>query len=154
MEIRTTRDIGRQILRHRTANFQEFSQRYAEVSDDLVFRECRLQDMKNRQSSLETSNQMLEANWLAAQIKVAEEAEKQYKWAIQAGIAKEVARVVLPEGMTMSRMYMKNNLRNWIHYCDLRRGNGTQKEHQDIANKCWTILQDNFSFLKDWENGN
>jgi thymidylate synthase (FAD) len=154
IEINTTRDIGRQILRHKSFGYQEFSQRYAEKgepfpSDD--YRELRLQDLKNRQNSLETDNAMLASNWLACQIKVEQMCLEQYNWAIKAGIAKEVARCILPEGLTMSRMYMAGTLRSWIHYCILRMSNGTQKEHRDIAKKCWTILCDEFEFLRDIE---
>lgn len=155
MEIETTRDIGRQILRHRSFSFQEFSQRYAESGEefpDKDMRECRLQDMKNRQNSLETDNDMLRMNWLLAQTRVQEIALREYNWAIKAGIAKEVARSILPEGLTMSRIYMCGTLRSWIHYCQLRMENGTQKEHQDIADKCWNILLEKFKFLKDLKN--
>lgn len=151
MEIETTRDIGRQILRHRSFSFQEFSQRYAEKGEqfpDDDYRECRLQDTKNRQNSLEANNDMLAANWLVVQTQVEKKALEAYNWAIQAGIAKEVARAVLPEGLTMSRMYMAGSLRSWIHYCEVRNDPGvTQKEHVDIAAKCWDILKKEFEFL-------
>jgi thymidylate synthase (FAD) len=152
IEIETTRDIGRQIIRHRSFSFQEFSQRYAEKGEefpDKDMRECRLQDNKNRQNSLETDNDMLRMNWFLAQTRVQEVALREYNWALQAGIAKEVARSILPEGLTMSRIYMSGTLRSFIHYCQLRMDNGTQKEHQDIAEKCWNILQREFSFLKE-----
>lgn len=155
IEIETTRDIGRQILRHRSFSFQEFSQRYAEKGEefpDKDMRECRLQDNKNRQNSLETDNDMLRMNWFLAQTRVQEVALREYNWALQAGIAKEVARSILPEGLTMSRIYMSGTLRSWIHYCQLRMDNGTQKEHQDIAEKCWNILQREFPFLKELNN--
>lgn len=155
IEIETTRDIGRQILRHRSFSFQEFSQRYAEKGEefpDKDMRECRLQDNKNRQNSLETDNGMLRMNWFLAQTRVQEVALREYNWAIQVGIAKEVARSILPEGLTMSRIYMSGTLRSWIHYCQLRMDNGTQKEHQDIAEKCWNILQREFPFLKELNN--
>ena len=155
IEIETTRDIGRQILRHRSFSFQEFSQRYAEKGEefpDKDMRECRLQDNKNRQNSLETDNDMLRMNWLLAQTRVQEVALREYNWAIQVGVAKEVARSILPEGLTMSRIYMSGTLRSWIHYCQLRMDNGTQKEHQDIAEKCWNILQREFPFLKELNN--
>jgi thymidylate synthase (FAD) len=155
IEIETTRDIGRQILRHRSFSFQEFSQRYAEKGEkfpDKDMRECRLQDNKNRQNSLETNNDMLRMNWLLAQTRVQEVALREYNWAIQVGVAKEVARSILPEGLTMSRIYMSGTLRSWIHYCQLRMDNGTQKEHQDIAEKCWNILQREFPFLKELNN--
>lgn len=155
IEIETTRDIGRQILRHRSFSFQEFSQRYAEKGEefpDKDMRECRLQDNKNRQNSLETDNDMLRMNWFLAQTRVQEVALREYNWAIQVGIAKEVSRSILPEGLTMSRIYMSGTLRSWIHYCQLRMDNGTQKEHQDIAEKCWNILQREFPFLKELNN--
>ena len=155
IEIETTRDIGRQILRHRSFSFQEFSQRYAEKGEefpDKDMRECRLQDNKNRQNSLETDNDMLRMNWFLAQTRVQEVALREYNWAIQVGVAKEVARSILPEGLTMSRIYMQGTLRSWIHYCQLRMDNGTQKEHQDIAEKCWNILQREFPFLKELNN--
>ena len=155
IEIETTRDIGRQILRHRSFSFQEFSQRYAEKGEefpDKDMRECRLQDNKNRQNSLETDNDMLRMNWFLAQTRVQEVALREYNWAIQVGVAKEVARSILPEGLTMSRIYMSGTLRSWIHYCQLRMDNGTQKEHQDIAEKCWSILQREFPFLKELNN--
>lgn len=155
MEIITTRDIGRQILRHRSFSFQEFSQRYAEKGERFPtdeYRECRLQDKKNRQNSIDTDDDMLAANWLAAQIKVENAALDAYNWALKAGIAKEQARAVLPEGLTMSRMYMSGTLRSWIHYCDLRRGSGTQKEHIDIAEKAWNILLNEFQFLQSYED--
>jgi thymidylate synthase (FAD) len=152
MEIETTRDIGRQILRHRSFSFQEFSQRYAEKGEEFPhkdMRECRLQDSKNRQNSLATNNDMLRMNWFLAQTRVQEVALREYNWALQVGIAKEVARSILPEGLTMSRIYMCGSLRSWIHYCQLRMDNGTQKEHQDIAEKCWNILCEKFKFLKE-----
>lgn len=139
VEVDVTRDIGRQILRHVTFRFQEFSQRYAEVTEQgdrgmqFVLREARLQDQKNRQNSIETEDLELQKAWLMKQTQIIHEAEMAYKWAIQNGIAKEQARVVLPEGLTMSRMYMKGSLRSWIHYVDLRGNNGTQKEHMLIA---------------------
>ena len=148
MEIETTRDIGRQILRHRSFSFQEFSQRYANPTDmGYAIREARLQDTKNRQNSIETEDQELKEKWEQYQRAYIESAFSMYKWAIENGIAKEQARCVLPEGMTMSRMYMSGSLRSWIHFTKLRMGNGTQKEHQDIANKCWNILKERFEFL-------
>jgi thymidylate synthase, flavin-dependent len=135
MEIETTRDIARQILRHRSFSFQEFSQRYADPTSDLGFvtREARLQDEKNRQNSVETDNLALHALWEQYQMKVIEQARDAYEWAINNGIAKEQARVVLPEGNTVSRMYMSGTIRSWIHFIELRSGNGTQKEHQEVA---------------------
>jgi len=151
MEIETTRDISRQIIRHRSFSFQEFSQRYAEVVNKFPsedYRECRLQDEKNRQNSLDNNNEMLASHWNIMQSILEEKALKNYKWALDNGIAKEQARAVLPEGLTMSKLYMNGTLRSWIHYCLLRMGNGTQKEHQDIANKCWDLLVEEFYFLK------
>ena len=143
MEIECARDIGRQILRHRTFTFQEFSQRYAEAQD-FTWREPRLQDQKNRQNSISGVDHDTERLWQEIQTDVLILAKKHYKWALGNGIAKEVARTILPEGLTMSRMYMKGSLRSWIHYCDLRMGNGTQKEHRLIAEKCWEILHKEF----------
>ena len=143
MEINTTRDIGRQILRHRTFSFQEFSQRYA-VSDEFEHRDARLQDEKNRQNSIETDDNKLIEKWNMEQSKVINEAKKVYKWALDNGIAKEQARAVLPEGNTMSTIYMAGTLRSWIHYCQLRMAHGTQKEHMDIAKKCWSIIGTHF----------
>jgi thymidylate synthase (FAD) len=142
MEIETTRDIARQMLRHRSFSFQEFSQRYAVVDESPVFREARLQDTKNRQNSVESSDAKLMTDWESWQRHVSKEAQLAYRWAIANGIAKEVARAVLPEGLTMSRMYMSGTLRSWLHYCQLRRGNGTQKEHMAIAEECWLLIVD------------
>ncbi len=146
MEINTTRDIARQILRHRSFSFQEFSQRYADPTKDLGFelREARLQDTKNRQNSIETDDNELQSEWKIKQVNLISEAKVAYDWAIANGIAKEQARVVLPEGNTQSRMYMNGTLRSWIHYCQLRMENGTQKEHADVAAACWKIIQDKF----------
>jgi thymidylate synthase (FAD) len=142
LEITTTRDIARQILRHRSFSFQEFSQRYADPTKDLDFvtREARLQDQKNRQNSIETSDETLQKAWEHMQENVLREAKKAYKWAIEQGIAKEQARAVLPEGLTVSRMYMNGTLRSWVHYIQLRSANGTQKEHREIAMKCAEVL--------------
>ncbi len=140
MEIETTRDIARQMLRHRSFSFQEFSQRYAVVDEPPMFREARLQDMKNRQNSIETDDAELRMKWDELQSIVYDEAFAAYHWAIDNGIAKEVARAVLPEGLTMSRMYMSGTLRSWLHYCQLRRGSGTQKEHMAIAEECWQLI--------------
>jgi thymidylate synthase (FAD) len=150
MEINTTRDIGRQILRHRSFSFQEFSQRYAAV-DDTMFsaREARLQDTKNRQNSIETDNDALSLEWYKEQVHIGQLALESYKRALNRGIAKDVARAVLPEGLTMSRMYMSGSLRSWIHYCELRIGNGTQKEHREIATVCWNIITREFPSLKN-----
>ena len=140
MEIETTRDIARQMLRHRSFSFQEFSQRYAVVDDAPMFREARLQDTKNRQNSVETNDATLLEEWEVRQRRLASHAQSIYLWAIANGIAKEVARAVLPEGLTMSRMYMSGTLRSWLHYCQLRRGNGTQQEHMVIAEECWNLI--------------
>jgi len=154
MEINTTRDIARQILRHRSFSFQEFSQRYAAVDDgSFTTREARLQDTKNRQNSVEIDHYKDDESdlfraWQLKQQQMIHESKLAYKWAIENGMAKEVARSVLPEGLTMSRMYMSGSLRSWIHYCDLRMGNGTQKEHRLIATECWNVLCDNFAFLE------
>ena len=146
MEISTTRDIARQILRHRSFSFQEFSQRYADPTKDLGFelREARLQDSKNRQNSIETDDIELQNKWNLMQQTLINNAEHAYNWAIQSGIAKEQARAVLPEGNTQSRMYMNGTLRSWIHYCELRRANGTQKEHREVADACWKIIAEKF----------
>jgi len=138
LEIQTTRDIARQILRHRSFSFQEFSQRYADPTKDLDFqiREARLQDTTNRQNSIETDDERLAKKWEVAQLRVIHEAKAAYKWAIKSGIAKEVARAVLPEGNTLSKMYMNGTLRSWVHYIELRSANGTQKEHREIALAC------------------
>lgn len=138
VEIETTRDIARQILRHRSFAFQEFSQRYADPTKDLSFvlREARLQDTKNRQNSIETEDAELEAEWNRRQQLVIDLATEQYNWAASKGIAKEQARVVLPEGNTVSRVYMNGTLRSWIHFIQLRSANGTQKEHQIVAIAC------------------
>lgn len=144
MEIKTTRDIGRQILRHRSFSFQEFSQRYAEVTEPPILREARLQDLKNRQNSIVIDDPILQRQWNRHQKEVINRAEEAYEWAIKAGIAKEQARTVLPEGNTSTTFYMSGTLRSWVHYCDLRMANGTQKEHMDIAKECWEILRVHF----------
>jgi len=151
MEINTTRDIGRQILRHRSFSFQEFSQRYADPTKDMgfVMREARLQDTKNRQNSIETDDESIQNEWEDYQATVLDEARIAYVWAIQNGIAKEQARAVLPEGLTMSRMYMKGSLRSWIHYCQVRTDVSTQKEHRDIALDAWYQITEVFPSLKD-----
>ena len=150
MEINTTRDIARQILRHRSFSFQEFSQRYADPTKDLGFvgREARLQDLKNRQNSIEIDDIGVSKQWLEVQDKLLIEAKRSYDWAISNGIAKEQARAVLPEGLMMSRIYMAGTLRSWIHYCELRCENGTQKEHREVANSAKQELMEHFSFLK------
>ena len=149
MEINTTRDIARQILRHRSFSFQEFSQRYAEVQEMSQPREARLQDQKNRQNSVETNDEKIKDRWEARQRNLLDLTQEYYKWAIDNDIAKEVARSVLPEGLTMSRMYMSGSLRSWIHYCELRMANGTQKEHRLIAEQCWNVIVEQFPSLKN-----
>jgi thymidylate synthase (FAD) len=150
MEIETTRDIARQILRHRSFSFQEFSQRYADPTKDLdfVLREARLQDTSNRQNSISLEytpeNQYLKLQWEKAQQRVLLAAKEAYSWAIENGIAKEQARAVLPEGLTVSRMYMNGTIRSWIHYIQLRRENGTQKEHIEIAMACAEAIKEIF----------
>jgi len=142
VEIETTRDIARQILRHRSFAFQEFSQRYADPTKDLSFvlREARLQDTKNRQNSVETDDEELQARWHLMQQRVIDEAKYVYQWAIDHGIAKEQARAVLPEGNTVSRVYMNGTLRSWVHFIELRSANGTQKEHQLVAVACAKVI--------------
>ncbi len=150
LEIETTRDIARQILRHRSFSFQEFSQRYANPVEDLEFviREARLQDPKNRQNSISTDNEKIIEKWEQMQSKVIDKATEVYNWAIENGIAKEQARSVLPEGNTVSRIYMNGTLRSWIHYIELRAANGTQKEHMEIANACAEVIHNIFPMGK------
>jgi thymidylate synthase (FAD) len=159
IEIVTTRDIARQILRHRSFSFQEFSQRYAdptaELSEAFVLREARFQDTKNRQNSVEfdktdEAQRLLAIEWERAQRRVLFAVEKEYKWAIQNGIAKEQARAVLPEGLTVSRMYMNGTLRSWIHFIQLRSGNGTQKEHRLIALECAKVIAEIFPLANQY----
>jgi thymidylate synthase (FAD) len=151
LEIETTRDIARQILRHRSFSFQEFSQRYADPTKDLSFvlREARLQDTKNRQNSVETDNPALQAFWETQQNRVLDAAKGAYEWAIQNGIAKEQARAVLPEGLTVSRLYMNGTLRSWIHFIELRSANGTQKEHQEVARQCAKVIAEVFPLANE-----
>ena len=149
MEIQTTRDIGRQILRHRSFSFQEFSQRYAEVVGDFELREARLQDPKNRQNSIPTENEELKKVWENYQRVVSSISKGVYDWALKNGIAKEQARAVLPEGLTPTRMYMAGTLRSWIHYCALRSANGTQEEHKEIAKAAFKIVLEQFPSLKE-----
>ena len=146
LEIETTRDIARQMLRHRSFSFQEFSQRYANPVEDLEFvtREARMQDPKNRQNSIDTDNSEIVNEWTSKQNEVIEAATNAYNWAIESGIAKEQARSVLPEGNTVSRLYMNGTLRSWIHYIELRAGNGTQKEHMEIAKACAEVIHNIF----------
>tara|TARA_B110000014_G_C20024879_1_gene531937 strand:- start:194 stop:859 length:666 start_codon:yes stop_codon:yes gene_type:complete len=149
IEIETTRDIARQILRHRSFSFQEFSQRYADPTKDLSFvtRDARLQDEKNRQNSVETEDMQLKKDWERKQSELIDLSVKTYKWAIDNGIAKEQARAVLPEGNTVSRMYMNGTLRSWVHYIELRSANGTQKEHMDIAVAIAEIISEIFPMM-------
>ena len=157
LEINTTRDIAHQIVRHRSFAFQEFSQRYAdpaEMGNQFVVREARLQDTKNRQNSIELDMDDeyqggLQDRWEQMQERVIEESKMAYKWAIDNGIAKEQARVVLPEGNTKTRLYMNGTLRSWIHYIELRGANGTQKEHMDIAHACAKVIADIFPLAED-----
>ena len=153
IEIETTRDIARQILRHRSFSFQEFSQRYADPIQDLSFetRDARLQDPKNRQNSIELSEEdrRLNEDFRYYQLLVCRQARETYEWAIENGIAKEQARAVLPEGMTVSRLYMNGTLRSWVHYIDLRSANGTQLEHQEIAIACAYEVAKIFPIMKD-----
>ena len=153
MEIDTTRDIARQILRHRSFSFQEFSQRYAnpaEFGEMFVTREARLQDTKNRQNSVEIdSEEDIHYAWASRQQEVIDKAKEVYDWAIAAGIAKEQARVVLPEGNTKTRLYMNGTLRSWVHYIELRGANGTQKEHMDIAHACAEVISKIFPLMKE-----
>lgn len=152
LEIETTRDIARQILRHRSFSFQEFSQRYADPTQDLSFvlREARLQDTKNRQNSIVTENPALQAFWETQQKRVLDAAKSAYDWAIENGIAKEQARAVLPEGLTVSRLYMNGTLRSWVHFIELRSANGTQKEHQLIAIECAKVIAEIFPMASEF----
>ena len=151
MEITTTRDIARQILRHRSFSFQEFSQRYADPTTDLEFvtRSGRLQDPKNRQNSIEHNDHLLENEWYRAQQRVIYAAQREYEWAIKNGIAKEQARAVLPEGLIQSRLYMNGTLRSWIHFIELRSANGTQLEHQEVAVECARAIAAIFPMATD-----
>ena len=159
LEITTTRDIARQILRHRSFSFQEFSQRYAdptaELDDAFVIREARFQDTKNRQNSVDfdledEEQKLLAIEWERAQKRVLYAVKKEYKWAIDNGIAKEQARAVLPEGLTVSRMYMNGTLRSWVHFISLRSGNGTQKEHMEIARECAKVISEIFPMVGEY----
>lgn len=154
LEIETTRDIARQILRHRSFSFQEFSQRYADPTKDLdfVIREARLQDTKNRQNSIELDitndeQRQIAYQWENLQLKLIDQVRDTYKWAVSKGIAKEQARAILPEGNTVSRMYVNGTLRSWLHYCELRMGNGTQKEHREIALACAEVISKVFPMM-------
>ena len=151
-EITTTRDIARQILRHRSFSFQEFSQRYADPTQELnfVLREARLQDEKNRQNSIETQDDLLQIEWERAQKRVLFAVKDAYEWARKNGIAKEQARAVLPEGLTESRLYMNGTLRSWVHFIELRSGNGTQKEHREIARACAEVIAKVFPMSQEF----
>lgn len=161
LEVTTTRDIARQLLRHRSFSFQEFSQRYADPTQDLnfVMRQARLQDTKNRQNSIELSDMMdsdervdLELSWYQQQAEVVNAAKKSYEWAIENGIAKEQARAVLPEGIMESRLYVNGTIRSWIHYIELRSGHGTQKEHIELARACADALEPVFPMIREFCN--
>ena len=162
IEVETTRDIARQLLRHRSFSFQEFSQRYAdptaELDDAFVLREARMQDTKNRQNSVELDmsdekQRLLAYEWERSQNRVLYAVKKEYEWAIKNGIAKEQARAVLPEGLTVSRLYVNRTVRSWIHYIDLRDGNGTQKEHAEIARACAEVIAKVFPIIKSIREG-
>ena len=158
LEIETTRDIARQILRHRSFSFQEFSQRYADPTKDLSFvlREARLQDEKNRQNSIEMEptigNAMIQDEWKQRQLDIIKQVNDTYTWAVNKGIAKEQARAVLPEGLTVSRLYMNGTLRSWIHFIELRSGHGTQKEHMEVARECAQVIAEAFPMSTEFIN--
>ena len=151
LEVETTRDIARQFLRHRSFSFQEFSQRYADIrsfDDSFVIREARLQDEKNRQNSVQTNDEKLQRMWDQQQRRVIEASKQAYNWAIENGIAKEQARAVLPEGNTVSRLYVNGTIRSWIHYIELRSGNGTQLEHMELAQEIGRIISKIFPYFE------
>lgn len=152
LEVETTRDIARQLLRHRSFSFQEFSQRYADPTKELEFvtREARLQDPKNRQNSVATDDESLKQIWNSMQKNVIDQAQVAYRWAIDNGIAKEQARSVLPEGLTHSRLYVNGTLRSWVHYIELRSANGTQQEHIELARACATVISQLFPLIDDY----
>ena len=153
LEIETTRDIARQILRHRSFSFQEFSQRYANATElGFEFKDARLQDTKNRQNSIEVDDEELKKQWILLQEDVINRSSVAYSWAITNGIAKEQARAVMPEGMTVSRMYMNGTLRSWVHYIQLRSGVETQKEHREIALACANAIEGIFPMIKEFVN--
>ena len=154
VEVETTRDIARQLLRHRSFSFQEFSQRYANPLEDLSFvlRDARLQDPKNRQNSIETDNEKLSAEWRMRQQYVIDAAKEHYTWAVDNGIAKEQARAVLPEGNTVSRLYVNGTLRSWIHYIELRSGHGTQLEHIELARTIGQAIAEIFPMAEEFIN--
>jgi thymidylate synthase (FAD) len=151
LEIETTRDIARQILRHRSFSFQEFSQRYADASQlGFEVREARLQDLKNRQNSIETDDNELQEKWDSIQRVLMTKIKTHYEWALENGIAKEQARAILPEGMTKSKMYMNGSLRSWIHYIQIRSGIETQKEHRDVAIACADVIESIFPMINEF----
>ena len=150
LEIETTRDIARQILRHRSFSFQEFSQRYAVADLGVEFKETRLQDTKNRQNSIEIDDAALSSAWRLKQQRVVETVQEVYDWALRNGIAKEQARAVLPEGITTSRLYMQGTLRSWLHYIELRSGPETQKEHREVAEACAVALESIFPMVSEF----
>ena len=150
LSIETTRDIARQILRHRSFSFQEFSQRYAVADLGIEFKEARLQDVKNRQNSIVTDDVALQQEWNDQQTKATVAAKQAYEWALEKGIAKEQARAVLPEGITVSKIYMNGTLRSWLHYCKLRTGPETQKEHREVAQACATVLESIFPMFREF----
>ena len=150
IEIETTRDIARQILRHRSFSFQEFSQRYAVADLGFETKEARLQDNKNRQNSLQIENKGLQIKWEEKQNELVKNSQDIYNWALENGIAKEQARAVLPEGITLSRMYMNGTLRSWVHYIQLRSGNGTQKEHREVALECAKLIETIFPMINEF----
>ena len=154
LEVTTTRDIARQLLRHRSFSFQEFSQRYADPTQDLKFqlKDARLQDTQNRQNSLDVNDAELQLEWLQQQAEVVNAAKKSYSWAIENNIAKEQARAVLPEGIMESRLYVNGTIRSWIHYIGLRSGHGTQKEHIELARSCAESLEPIFPMIKEFCN--
>ena len=154
LEVTTTRDIARQLLRHRSFSFQEFSQRYADPTQDLKFqfKDARLQDSKNRQNSIDVKDADLQFEWLQQQAEAVNAAKKSYSWAIEKGIAKEQARAVLPEGIMESRLYVNGTIRSWIHYIGLRSGHGTQKEHIELARSCAESLEPVFPMIKEFCN--
>lgn len=152
LEINTTRDIAHQIVRHRSFAFQEFSQRYAnpqDMAEAFTYREARLQDPKNRQNSIEVEDEALQIAWGKKQKEIIEKCREVYNWALNEGIAKEQARVVLPEGLTKTRLYMNGTLRSWVHYIELRGGHGTQKEHMDIAHACAKVIANIFPIINE-----
>jgi thymidylate synthase (FAD) len=156
LEVETTRDIARQFLRHRSFSFQEFSQRYADPTEDLdfVIREARLQDLKNRQNSVETDSDYLHERWEEEQLKVIMQVKQAYRWAIENGIAKEQARAVLPEGNTVSRLYANGTIRSWIHFIQLRSGHGTQKEHMELAREVAKVIAEVFPLAESYVSKN